>query len=103
MRVKTVTRVRKVPDRLDAGVRAPGSNKRQSSRGQVYGWAATDKECGCVRLCHEEYTIDRAHDDKVKAARKPLYDTTLTKPELRAELKENWQRLLSCPMESPCA
>jgi hypothetical protein len=101
MCVKTVSRVRKVPDRLDAGVRGPGSTKRQSSRGQVYGWAATDTVCGCVRLCHEEYTIDRVDDDNVKEARKPLYDTTLTKPELRAELKKNWRELLVMPDEKP--
>ena len=100
-RLKTSVRVLKVQDRVDAGVRAPGSMKRQASRGQVYGWADKDEECGCVRRCHEVYTIDRANDDNVKAARLPLYDTTLTKPELCSSLKTNWRELLVMPNGQP--
>ena len=101
MRVQTVTRIRKKPLRVDAGVRAPGSKKRQASRGQVYAWAPTDDPCGCVRLCHEEYTIDRATDANVIEARKPLYDTTLTKAELREALKTNWKELLTMSDQLP--
>ena len=96
-RLKTSVRVLKVQYSVDAGVRAPGSMKRQASRGQVYGWADKDEECGCVRRCHEVYTIYRANDDNVKTARLPLYDTTLTKPELCSQLKTNWQQLLVMP------
>ena len=91
-RLQISVRVLKVQD---------GSMKRQSSRGQVYGWADKNEACGCVRRCHEVYTIDRANNDNVKTARLPLYDTTLTKPELCSKLKKNWQELLAMPTGQP--
>ena len=100
-RLKTSVRVLKVQDRVDAGVRAPGSMKRQASRGQVYGWADKDEECGCVRRCHEEFTIDRVNDADVVTARLPLYDTTMTKSELCSKLHSNWQELLVMPNGQP--
>ena len=101
MTVKTVARCRIVPLRKEAGVRPLGSRKRQASRGQVYVWEPTDSPCGCVRHCEDEFNCDNVHDDHVIEARRPLYDTTLSKAELREALKQNWKELLVMPDRKP--
>ena len=63
----------------------------QGSGGKTYAWVPTSKPC-CKRNCFSCVT-DPSHPSVV-AARKPLFDMTLTRPELRSALTNNHRNLL---------
>ena len=58
----------------------------QGSGGKTYAWIPTSKPC-CKRKCFE--CVTDPSDALVITARQPLFDMTLTRPELRSALTDN--------------
>ena len=70
----------------------------QGSGGKTYAWVPTSKPC-CKRKCFS--CVTDPTDPSVVAARQPLFDTTLTRPELRSALTDNHLNLLLHPDGQP--
>ena len=84
------------------GMHQASGGKRGRADGKVFAYDPPDEDgpftC-CNGQCYREYQ-DPA-DARVKKARAVLFDTDLTKPDMRAAMRANWKEFLLLPDGGP--